>query len=152
MKGKWFLVSFCLIVFLSACQNKEQELYNEVLRVSIDQIISDRTSNLEYIILVPESGCPACLKYARDFMEDNSNNEKYVFILYNINDLKSQQIKFKSILYEGSQFLIDRDNKITKLGYNLSYPTVLKIDNVGKLLWHEIASSDNFIIWEKIKL
>lgn len=129
-----------LLIFLFICtacyhDNNDGWTTSSYLFRDFEEILKTNGKQLpkKEIIVIPNMGCPGCITSARMFFNENRNNNDYLFIFNEIDDMKM----FKQILpkdnWEQRNVFVDSLDLLLKLEINSIYPLELREGRSGYL-------------------
>lgn len=121
---KKVLILVVSIFFLGCRDNVELKEYFMSIGVKLDRSRS-------VAIVIPQNGCPGCLKKAFDFYHRTREGGKVWFVLTEVSDLRLLKMKVNSEFREETTVL-DQENLWRDFGLYSTYPLIVINDN-GKL-------------------
>lgn len=143
MKKKSLISIFLLFLlfFLSNCSSDKsvKELENK-----INSHYQKNDLNSEFILAVPNSGCPSCISTAELFLRDRINNEKLFVILTKISSPKSFEIRTDINIDSTSNVILDKENRFSINGPNQIYPCLF-VKKQNKMKLYGFQKPDNNI-------
>ena len=80
-------VLFLGLLLFASCEDKIEKIFlsNAIEQLSVNQ-------QYEWVILLPGMGCHGCIQEAEFFMKKHISNEKILFVLTNIESLKTGEV------------------------------------------------------------
>jgi hypothetical protein len=141
-----------LLLLIVSCANKprpDKELEADALNEAVNKSVSGKS--FEWLVLLPGMGCHGCIQEGEEFMRDNANNSKIIFVLTKIESLKILQQKIGIKVAGRSNIYIDKDGLFKVPSGNEIYPCIAKLEN-GKVTEHEFQSPKNSQAFDKLKV
>lgn len=121
MKRLYFLI--CILICSISCNNDLNIFYTNEL---FDNIPNKK--GFEYIVIIPNAGCPGCITNAEEFLKKKKNSTKYYFILTNYTSTKSLKLKLGTDVMSYRNVFLDSLNKFYAANSKESiYPISLQI-------------------------
>lgn len=131
MRNK-IILSIVLIITLCSCSNKSSNFLSY-----IEGQLMDCTSfieNYKYIVLIPRSGCHACIEQADSFFKRNKDDKEYLFIFTKLISEKRLRIELGSTDLSLPNVVVDKTNKYYSSEYpELNYPLIIE-SNIDRKL------------------
>lgn len=130
MRNNIFIV-FIVAVMSSSCMSDSFSNY-------IDKLFLDDYKELfekyDYIVLIPRSGCHACIEQADYFFEEYKDNEKYLFVFTKLVSEKQLRIELGSTNLLLKNVIVDTENNFYSPRFvELDYPLLLQKGSDEKL-------------------
>lgn len=117
-----YLLVLCSLFF--AC---ERGNFNEVEEQIVNYVIENKI-DANYILLLPETGCPGCISTAEYFLKDNSDNPELFTILTKIVSKKDFEIKTGIDLETNPYIFVDMAGTFSLNTENGIYPCLFIFD------------------------
>lgn len=132
-----FLVIHIIFGGLSSCNAPEKKVLNASKELKID------LNKKEYLLLIPNAGCPGCTSSAESFMLMHLNSSKIVFVLTNFSSKKNIKTKLGSDIFNYRNIVLDEENIFYANGVMASYPIVYTIDSDRSIIKTDTVSPSN---------
>ncbi|WP_205720067.1 hypothetical protein [Fodinibius halophilus] len=110
-----------------SCTNKEETIKNT--QEKITDFLTTEGIDSDYILLVPNSGCPGCISTAGLFIKDHYQNKNLFVILTRISSVKTFEIRTGIQVDSTSNIIVDQQNHFLINGKNKIYPALFTWKN-----------------------
>ncbi|WP_396603272.1 hypothetical protein [Algibacter sp. R77976] len=138
---KYIFIIFLVFNTITSCnKTKKKGDFTD-----IKQFVQKFDQNLDqynWIVVLPGLGCKGCIKQAEMFMKNNIDKEEVLFVLTNVESLKTLQNKIGIKLKEHSNVYIDKEEDFIILSDNSIYPCIISLEN-AKVKDYQFQSPDN---------
>jgi len=133
-----FLPAF--LILMVSCQQNTEKREKDVFTKAIEQLKID--SKYQWLVVLPGLGCHGCIQVGEDFMQNNIEDERILFVLTKVSSLKILQQKTEVRIDEHNNILVDKDNLFQLPTNNTIYPCVIQMKN-GNIFKHSFQSPYN---------
>lgn len=101
------------------------------------------------IVTIPTTGCQSCIGPALSFLNENVENERFMFVITEIQDNKALRNDLGTEIYNNINLIIDRDNLWRKAGLAKEYPLIIRLKN-GEISQVVYSTTENKKIWQQL--
>lgn len=150
-----FKEMFVILLFFggvfTACDKPEKDVFNALSKLNVD--LTDK----QYVLLIPNAGCPGCTSSAESFMLMHLDSQEIVYVLTNFTSKKNISVKLGSDIFQYDNVIIDENNKFYNNNIMVSYPivytvrggkSIIKIDTVSPYSPNTLADLESVILKE----
>ena len=120
-----FLLFLLVGVIIFSCTSKENKIEHNLL------LVNNKLMNYEYVLIIPNEGCGACISDATSFVIENFEKltPKTAIVFTDIKDFKAFKLILNSKILDSEHVFIDSSNILKSIETASVYPQLVIIDN-----------------------